>query len=168
MKTKKKLWLTILMILVISAVGIVRLPDLWREVSFYWTERTETELKVKKYAEEMGISYWAYPESLIELLERNPETEDFVLNYPFRDETALETFEYDLSEGVPLMMQWDKRWGYMEYGSDVVGLTGCGPVCLAMAGYYVTMGTRRSIRRRSLNLPGETDTIPRATARPGR
>lgn len=140
MKTKKKLWLTILMILVISAVGIVRLPDLWREVSFYWTERTEAELKVKKYAEEMGISYWAYPESLIELLERNPETEDFVLNYPFRDETALETFEYDLSEGVPLMMQWDKRWGYMEYGSDVVGLTGCGPVCLAMAGYYVTDG----------------------------
>ena len=140
MNTKKKIWITVLIVLLITAVGIAKLPGIWREISFYWTERTDTELKVKKYAEDMGISYWEYPESLIELLERNPETEDFVLNYPFRDEAELEAFAYDLSEGVPLMMQWDKRWGYTKYGSDVVGLTGCGPVCLAMAGYYVTDG----------------------------
>ena len=66
-----------------------------------------------------------------------------MLNYPFRDSQTLETFEYDLSEGVPLLMQWDKRWGYIQYGSDVVGLTGCGPVCLAMAGYYVSDGDER-------------------------
>ena len=125
---------------VIAFVGAVKLPLLWREITFYWTDRTETELKVKHYAEEMGISYWEYPESMIDLLERNPETEDFVLQYPFRDEQELEIFEYDLQEGVPLMMQWDKRWGYIRYGSDVVGITGCGPLCLAMAGYYVTDG----------------------------
>ena len=132
--------LTVMIVLAIALVGAVKLPLLWREISFYWTDRTETELKVKKYAEEMGVSYWEYPETLIELLERNPETEDFVLQYPFREEQELEIFEYDLSEGVPLMMQWDKRWGYIKYGSDVVGITGCGPVCLAMAGYYVTNG----------------------------
>lgn len=132
--------LTLLIVAVILTVGMQKLPLLWREVTFYWTERTETELKVKKHAEEMGISYWEYPESLIELLERNPETEAFVLDYPFRDEQELEIFEYDLSEGVPLMMQWDKRWGYIKYGSDVVGITGCGPLCLSMAGYYVTDG----------------------------
>ena len=140
---KKTIWLTVLLVLVILAVGITKLPGLYQEISFYWTDHTETEYKVKAYAEEMDIYYSEYPQSLIDLLERNPETEDFVLNYPFRDSQTLETFEYDLSEGVPLLMQWDKRWGYIQYGSDVVGLTGCGPVCLAMAGYYVSDGDER-------------------------
>ena len=129
---------TVFMVLVIGMVGIVRFSGLYEELTFYNTERTETELKVKAYAEEMGIFYREYPQSLIELLDRNPETEAFVLGYPFREELTIDLSEYDLSEGVPLMMQWDKRWGYLKYGSDVVGITGCGPLCLAMAGYYVT------------------------------
>lgn len=132
--------LVTLIVLAIALVGAVKLPRLWREVTFYWSEPSETALRVKAYAEEQGVSFWEYPKSLIELLERNPETEDFVLSYPFREDQELDIFEYDLSEGVPLMMQWDKRWGYIKYGSDVVGITGCGPVCLAMAGYYVTGG----------------------------
>ena len=140
-KQKKRpvaLLATVFMILLIGTVGIFRFSGLWQEISFYWTDRTETELKVKAFAEEHGIFYSEYPKSLIELLERNPETEAFVLNYPFRDDTEIDLSEYDLSEGVPLLMQWDHRWGYLKYGSDVVGITGCGPVCLAMAGYYVT------------------------------
>ena len=129
-----------IIILTLLFAGKDQLMLLWNEVTFYWTERTETELKVKKYAEEKGIFYSRYPKNLIELLERNPETEEFVLEYPFREEQELEIFEYDLSEGVPLMMQWDKRWGYLNYGSDMLAITGCGPVCLAMAGYYVTDG----------------------------
>ena len=99
---------------------------------------SQAELDIYAYARENGISALQYPENLVALLERNPETEEFVLNYPFRDEAELAAFEYDLSEGVPLMMQWDTRWGYIRYGSDVAGITGCGPTCLAMAGYYVT------------------------------
>ena len=137
-KRKWGLRLTLALALVIAVTGAAKLPALWTELTFYWYDRTETELKVKAYAEEKGIFYAEYPQSMIDLLERNPETEDFVLNYPFRDEVAAEAFAYDRSEGVPLMMQWDKRWGYLKYGSDVVGITGCGPVCLAMAGYYVT------------------------------
>ncbi|MBO5999997.1 MAG: C39 family peptidase [Lachnospiraceae bacterium] len=34
---------------------------------------------------------------------------------------------------IPLLMQWDERWGYYPYGSSVIGLTGCGPTCLSMA-----------------------------------
>ena len=139
MRTKKRKRLGLLaVLLVIAAVGAVKLTGIWREVSFYWTEHSQAELAVKAYAEEKGISYGEYPQSLIELMERNPETAGFVLNYPFRQEENIDMSEFDRREGVPLMMQWDTRWGYMKYGSDVVGLTGCGPVCLAMAGYYVT------------------------------
>ena len=130
----------LLIIPVVFFVGTIKLVPWLRDVTFYMTERTETEIKIKEFADEAGASFWDYPASMIELLERNPETEEFVLQYPFRNSQELEIFEYDLQEGVPLMMQWDKRWGYLPYGSDVVGITGCGPVCLAMAGYYVTDG----------------------------
>ena len=131
---------TLLAAALICIFSLGKLEGLYRHISFYWQERSEAELKVKAYADEMGISYGEYPESLIALLERNPETEEFVLNYPFREEAAVSAFDFDLSQGTPLFLQWDSRWGYMKYGSDVVGITGCGPVCLAMAGYYVTGG----------------------------
>lgn len=99
---------------------------------------TETELMVQAYAKEREIPFSEYPKSLIQLLERNPETEEFVLNYPFRQEITIDMSEFDCTGGVPLMMQWDARWGYMTYGNDFVANTGCGPVCLAMAGWYLT------------------------------
>ncbi len=107
---------------------------------------SQAEQKVWQYAKENGLSYRSYPKSLIELLERNPETEKFVLEYPT---ASKETFSIDLSEyahgeTVPLLMQWDQRWGYMQYGSDVAGLTACGPVCLSMAAIYLTGDTAYS------------------------
>lgn len=129
------------LLLILGAVyyfGGERLEGLWRTVTYDWEPRSAAEEIVKAYADEMGISYGKYPESLIELLDRNPETKEFVLNYPFREECEIDLSEYDLEDGVPLFMQWDTRWGYIRYGSDVAGLTGCGPTCLAMAGYYVT------------------------------
>lgn len=98
----------------------------------------ETEFRVMQYAQEHGISIQAYPECLIRLLEENPETEEFVLNYPFRQEMEVDLSNYDLTRGVPLLMQWDPRWGYLEYGADMVAVSGSGVMCLAMAGYYVT------------------------------
>ena len=137
-KRKLSIWVTIALILAIAVTGILTFPTLWTELTFYWHDHTQTELKVKAYAEEVGVFYSQYPKSLIDLLERNPETEDFVLNYPFRKDVAVEVFAPDRTAGVPLLMQWDKQWGYLKYGSDVVGITGCGPLCLSMAGYYVT------------------------------
>lgn len=139
-KKKRLSWLpVVLMILVVS--GLLAAKPVWyaiQDMTFYWTERSETELAVKAYAEEKGISIGAYPKSLIQLLERNPETESFVLEYPFREEMEVDLSAYENSETVPLFLQWDPMWGYEKYGSDVIGITGCGPTCLAMVGYYLT------------------------------
>ncbi len=75
-----------------------------------------------------------YPESLITLWEKNPETKEFVLNYHENKDRHL---EIDLSDevtqgSIPLFLQWDERWGYEQYGGDFLAVTGCGPTCLSM------------------------------------
>ena len=138
---KRYFGLVLLMLLLISALAVLlfsdRVASLYRDLTFRWSDATEAEKTIKEYADKMGVRYGDYPKSLIDLLERNPETEEFVLNYPFREES-----DYDLSatsrDTVPLFLQWDQRWGYTKYGSDMIAITGCGPTCVAMAGYYLT------------------------------
>ena len=102
-------------------------------------EPSQAELTIIDYARKNKISALQYPEELVKLLEDNPETKDFVLNYPFREEKPeINLKNYDLKNGMPTLMQWDRRWGYMEYGDGMVCSYGSGPLCLAMAGYYVT------------------------------
>lgn len=140
--TKRKLrllpWVLAAVLLLGLLLGGKRIWYAWLDLSFYWTDRTKTELMVKAYAEEMGISIGEYPKSLITLLEGNPETKEFVLNYPFRETQDIQMEEFQNSDGVPLFLQWDSRWGYEKYGSDFLAVTGCGPTCLAMAGWYLT------------------------------
>lgn len=111
-----------------------------REVELQKQLATPAGDVIRDYAQANDLDPRDYPASLIELLGRNPETRDFVLSYPQEHdrEQTIDLSGYDLSQGVPLFMQWDKRWGYTQYGGDVAGLTGCGPVCLSMAGYYLT------------------------------
>ena len=57
------------------------------------------------------------------------------------------TLSIDLSAeasapGVPLLLQWDARWGYVPYGSGLIGYTGCGPTCLSMAAISLTHNAR--------------------------
>lgn len=112
--------------------------ELYRDMTFQWDDATEAERMVKKYADEHDISYGRYPQSLIDLLERNPQTKDFVLEYPLYVQEEYDLSETDRENGVPLLLQWDQRWGYVNYGSDMIAITGCGPVCVAMVGYYLT------------------------------
>ena len=138
-KENKKiwLWLTLVLVLLIAVLGAKPAWYAVTDLTFYWQERTQTEIKVKTYAEENGLHFVQYPKSLIELLERNPETEAFVLGYPLRQEGDVNLSGVD-RQTVPLFLQWDPRWGYEKYGSDFLAVTGCGPTCLAMAGYYLT------------------------------
>ena len=95
---------------------------------------------ISAFAQSNGLQKSDYPDSIVDLLKRNPETEEFVLNYPleYGKEHKINMSDFENCKTVPLFIQWDKRWGYTDYGSDVVALTGCGPISLAMAGYYLT------------------------------
>ncbi|MDE6517334.1 MAG: hypothetical protein K2L18_05750, partial [Acetatifactor sp.] len=79
-----------------------------------------------------GVS--EYPDSLLELLELNPEAEQFVRDYfQNKDKHPEIDLSGEVEQGtIPLFLQWDERWGYETYGSDMIAITGCGPTCLSM------------------------------------
>lgn len=137
-RTKRKIAAALILVLLLGTAFGEPIVKIAREATFYWFDHTETELKVKAFAEENGVFFADYPESLIVLLERNPETEKFVLEYPLYRPTEYDLAEYKDGERVPLFLQWDQRWGYETYGSDRMAITGCGPTCLAMVGFYLT------------------------------
>ncbi len=91
------------------------------------------------FAEKHNLLLEEYPENLIELAKKNPETKEFVLNYPLEKDKEYEINlgEYKNCSSVPLLMQWDKRWGYNEYAGELMGLSGCGPTCLSMVAIYL-------------------------------
>ncbi len=138
MRTKQKIVAVLILLVLLGRAFGGTLVKVAEEITFYWYDHTETELRVKAFAEENRLFYADYPESLIDLLERNPETEQFVLEYPLYREGPYDLSEFADSQTPPLFLQWDQRWGYEVYGSDVMGLTGCGPTSLAMAGYWLT------------------------------
>ena len=79
-----------------------------------------------------------YPPALLDLLAGNRETIEFVEGYPEHHADApAETLSEPL-DTVPLLLQWDMRWGYQDYGSSMVAVSGCAPTSLAMAAAYLT------------------------------
>ena len=82
----------------------------------------------------------SYPEKLKEMAQKNSETIDFVYNYPqLKDEVwNIDLTEESQSDQVPLLMQWDERWGYITYNGGMRGYGGCGPTTLSMVVLYLT------------------------------
>ena len=94
----------------------------------------------------IGPDATSYPTSLLELASKKPETIDFVKNYSHYLE-GLETMESislvaDYTPGeIPLLIQWDTRWGYEYYGDEFIAVNGCGPTSLSMVAVGLTGNT---------------------------
>lgn len=89
--------------------------------------------------EEIQEKLKSYPQELVDLYDRNPETKDFVLNY-YKENYShdINLTEYDCCSSIPHFLQWDERWGYEEYNGNFLAVTGCGPTCLSMVAIYLT------------------------------
>lgn len=105
---------------------------------------TKSELSAK--VEFMLQHEKAYPENLLKLVSKSPETIDFALEYPFKagqDDTIVVDLSSDYVEGeIPHLLQWDDRWGYVKYGENTIALDGCGPTCLSMVAVGLTGNVR--------------------------
>lgn len=107
-----------------------------------WSETEAGEALAEEFLEKQRNNpNGVYPQELQEMLERNPEVYDFVTGYPERDSYQGKAIDLsgEVKPGqVPLFLQWDKRWGYDSYGSEMIAVAGCGPTCMSMAYVYLT------------------------------
>ena len=76
--------------------------------------------------------YNSYPEALLDMLSRDIDLLDFVLNYHDKSGKVFsESIKVRKAE-IPLLLQWDERWGYASYGENMIAISGCAPTSLAM------------------------------------
>lgn len=81
-----------------------------------------------------------YPEAMVKFAQKYEQVIDYVYSYPeLKDQAPEINLSAEASsETVPLLMQWDARWGYVPYGDGMIGYTGCGPTALSMVALYLT------------------------------
>ena len=80
-----------------------------------------------------------YPEDLLKMLSRNLDMLDFVLEYPEKQGQVFADTIGEVEAGeIPLLLQYDQRWGYGDYGASSVVVSGCGPACLSMVAVGLT------------------------------
>lgn len=95
--------------------------------------------QISTFAREHHLSIENYPEDLIESLIANSEKEEFVFNYPLKKDTYSnkKLIECIGQSQMPLLLQWDDRWGYYPYGNGIIGVMGCGPTSLSMVALHL-------------------------------
>ena len=116
----------------------------------------ETALTESAYGDELRTLYETYPQIetillnmqdypdwLLEHMIAQPETIDWVVEYPEYmkkseeeiNQIALEPVDleqYEMHGQIPIFYQWTSTWGYAKYGEEQIAIDGCGPTCLAM------------------------------------
>ena len=134
-KRKEIIWYSVFLIVILTGIFIIS----ERDDSLVLTETKRNQIINSNEWKEIFEHSEDYPPVLLEDLKRNPELLDFVKKYPV-EQTAQEaglTFREKLKK-YPLFIQWDERWGYQPYGQSNIGISGCGPTCMAMVIYSLT------------------------------
>ena len=125
----------------------------------------ETALTESAYGDELRTLYETYPQIetillnmqdypdwLLEHMIAQPETIDWVVEYPEYmkkseeeiNQIALEPVDleqYEIHGQIPIFYQWTSTGGYAKYGEEQIAIDGCGPTCLAMVAVGLTGDT---------------------------
>ena len=126
--------------------------------------KTPEEIEAEKVQEVLDSDQ--YKDQLGELYKKNPETKEIILNrekysddllkwvidYPeqsARSEEelsaqglqAVDLKDYRIQNHIPVYFQWSEVWGYASYGSENIGMGGCGPTSLSMVATGLTGNT---------------------------
>lgn len=99
-----------------------------------WKSNIEKMSKINKNANIILDNLNELPEELIRMAGNNPETIDFVANYIDHSVNYKSDYPKRIYKDVniPYYIQWDDKWGYQEYGTEIIGSAGCAPTSLAM------------------------------------
>ena len=123
----------------VSSIGVVNVGKPIQRTSSQILERLSEMGQNDPVIREIYSNYSQYPENLMAALANNPEMASFVADYlEERGNAASGLTSLEKEKDFPLFLQWDPRWGYQSYGTDNIGLAGCGPTCMSMVLFYLT------------------------------
>ena len=118
-----------------------------------------------QYKDQLGELYKKNPETKEIILNREKYSDDlltwlfdhqealqWVIDYPeqsARSEEelsaqglqAVDLKDYRIQNHIPVYFQWSEVWGYASYGSENIGMGGCGPTSLSMVATGLTGNT---------------------------
>ena len=99
-----------------------------------YIQNIEKAAKVDKNAKLILDNLDELPESMIKMAGRNPDTIDFIAKYIDNRINYKYQYPNKIYKDVkyPYYIQWDQNWGYQEYGSGIIGDTGCAPTSISM------------------------------------
>lgn len=145
----------IILILILAAWIVVTVRAKKTEEGIILTDAYKKQIMESAEWKKIFLHTENYPDILLEDLKRNPEMLEFVEGYNDVHKKSSEglTFE-EQKKKVPLFIQWDKRWGYEPYGTSDIGISGCGPTCMAMVIYSLTRNTEATplvLAQKSMN-----------------
>lgn len=139
--TKKLIGILLTIFLALGIVGAVGgyycyINQLWMFENPIPPVGLPTELALHG-AEPASTTNWQYAQCAPVLrrhIEENGETRQFALDfYKYKDTDFDTDISGEVEEGeMPLLIQWDKRWGYRIYGTNYMGNNACGPTCMSM------------------------------------
>ncbi|WIV11834.1 C39 family peptidase [Proteiniborus sp. MB09-C3] len=137
-----KIWLYFTNLNANKKESIENMVDYTEEQKIYVSQLSQMSEDVKKI-DFIIDNINEYPTEILDLLIKNPETIDFISDYLNRQSYEGEIdISDDYEKGkIPLFLQWDKRWGYRQYGDNMIAINGCGPVCLSMVAVGLTGDT---------------------------
>lgn len=116
----------------------------WNASESQLLEKLSSEAKEYKDAQIQSIVDNAkeIPSYLIRLAVMHPESIPYVAGYPTRKvNQPINIKPYYTPGKIPLFEQWDKQWGYDQYGEGPLATDGCGPTSLAMVAVGLTGNT---------------------------
>ncbi len=143
---RKKRMKIFFMLFIMLTVVLFAIYELWtmREHlkgnahSGTFIQETINNFQAKKVLREMNTSGES-EEELKKLLKKNPETLEFVKNYnEKKDDPPADSIGEVESGKIPLLLQWDERWGYGIYGDNMIAVNGCGPTVVSMVAAGLT------------------------------
>lgn len=92
-------------------------------------ELSQKDKRIKTIIENKG----SYPEILLMMLSKNTDMTDYVYHYnKYKGKVFSDSLGKVKKGQYPLLLQYDKRWGYGNYGDSVIAISGCGPTSVAM------------------------------------
>ncbi|MEG1745451.1 MAG: papain-like cysteine protease family protein [Raoultibacter sp.] len=110
------------------------LDDELKDALLAQAQTSDALAHIAQRADDYAIDGIEVQQKILKLALKEPAALPFVTGFPDSyPATAGQPYTDALTKGtIPLLQQWDPRWGYVQYSSAPFGLTGCCPTAFSM------------------------------------